>query len=60
MMVLLFSCFVIAVHASYSEGLRKYMLGVYNYMTLALAISGFTAFLLYGSFVFGEISNTKV
>ena len=29
---------------SYSEGLRKYMLGVYNYMTLALAISGFTAF----------------
>lgn len=26
--------------ASYDEGLRKYMLQVYNYMTLALAISG--------------------
>ena len=30
---------------SYNEGLRRYMLGVYNYMSLALAISAITAFL---------------
>ena len=30
--------------AQYDEGLRKYMLGVYNYMTLAMAITGGVAF----------------
>lgn len=29
---------------SYDEGLREFMLGVYNYMTLALVISGLVAF----------------
>lgn len=29
---------------SYNEGLRSYMLGVYNYMTIALGISGVVAF----------------
>lgn len=28
----------------YNEGLRKYMLGVYNYMTIALGISGVVAY----------------
>jgi FtsH-binding integral membrane protein len=31
---------------SYNQGLRDYMLGVYNYMTAALAVSGLTAFFL--------------
>ena len=31
---------------SYSEGLRRYMLGVYNYMSLALGISALTAFFM--------------
>ena len=30
---------------SYNEGLRRYMLGVYNYMSVALALSGVIAFL---------------
>ena len=30
---------------SYNQGLRNYMLGVYNYMTVALAISGLIAYL---------------
>jgi len=30
--------------AEYDEGLRQYMLGVYNYMTIGLAITGFVAF----------------
>jgi FtsH-binding integral membrane protein len=33
--------------ASRNEGLRSYMLGVYNYMTLALSLSGFVAFLAF-------------
>ncbi|MGD1880470.1 MAG: Bax inhibitor-1/YccA family protein [Kiloniellaceae bacterium] len=32
--------------AQYDEGLRKYMLGVYNYMTVAMAITGLVAYLL--------------
>lgn len=31
--------------AQYDEGLRKYMLGVYNYMALAMGITGVVAFL---------------
>jgi len=30
--------------AQYDEGLRKYMLGVYNYMTLAMGITGLVAY----------------
>ena len=30
----------------YDEGLRKYMLGVYNYMTVAMGITGLVAYLL--------------
>ncbi|MCH2548377.1 MAG: Bax inhibitor-1/YccA family protein [Alphaproteobacteria bacterium] len=30
---------------TYDEGLRTYMLGVYNYMTAALALTGFVAYL---------------
>ena len=30
---------------TYNVGLRNYMLGVYNYMTLALALSGVVAYL---------------
>src|SRR3546814_3387965 len=29
---------------TYDEGLRKYMLGVYNYMTLAMGITGLVAY----------------
>ena len=32
--------------ATYDEGLRQYMLGIYNYMTGALALTGFVAFLV--------------
>ena len=32
-------------NVSYNQGLRNYMLGVYNYMTVALAISGLVAYL---------------
>jgi uncharacterized protein len=32
--------------ATYDEGLRTYMLGVYNYMTGALALTGFVAYLV--------------
>ena len=31
--------------AQYDEGLRKYMLGVYNYMTVAMGITGLVAYL---------------
>ena len=31
---------------SYNEGLRRYMLGVYNYMSVALGISALTAFFM--------------
>ena len=31
--------------AVYDEGLRQYMLGVYNYMSMALALTGFVAYL---------------
>ena len=31
---------------SYNEGLRRYMLGVYNYMSIALGVSALTAFLM--------------
>lgn len=31
---------------AYDEGLRKYMLGVYNYMTAGVALTGIVAFLL--------------
>jgi len=34
-----------AKDVSYNIGLRNYMLGVYNYMTLALALSGIVAYL---------------
>lgn len=34
-----------AKNVSYNVGLRNYMLGVYNYMTLALAVSGLIAYL---------------
>src|SRR3546814_20856339 len=30
--------------AQYDEGLRKYMLGVYNYMTVAMGITGLVAY----------------
>ena len=33
-------------HAEYDLGLRAYLLQVFNYMTIALGISGFTAFML--------------
>ena len=33
-----------AKEVGYNEGLRKYMLGVYNYMSVALGISGLVAF----------------
>ncbi len=33
-------------NATYNVGLRNYMLGVYNYMTLALALSGLVAYLV--------------
>jgi uncharacterized protein len=33
-------------HADYDLGLRAYLLQVFNYMTIALAISGLTAFML--------------
>jgi hypothetical protein len=35
--------------AQYDEGLRKYMLGVYNYMTLAMGITGLVAYATSGS-----------
>ena len=31
--------------AQYDEGLRKYMLGVYNYMTIAMGITGLVAYM---------------
>jgi len=31
--------------ATYDEGLRKYMLGVYNYMTIAMGITGLVAYM---------------
>ena len=34
-----------AKNVSYNVGLRNYMLGVYNYMTVALALSGLVAYL---------------
>ena len=34
-----------AKDVTYNQGLRNYMLGVYNYMTLALAVSGLVAYL---------------
>ena len=34
-----------AKNVSYNVGLRNYMLGVYNYMTIALALSGLVAYL---------------
>jgi len=34
-----------AKSVSYNQGLRNYMLGIYNYMTVALAISGLVAYL---------------
>ena len=33
----------------YNEGLRSYMLSVYNYMTLGLSITGFMAYLISSS-----------
>lgn len=41
--------FAKASTTSYNEGLRKYMLGVYNYMTLALMLSSITAYLAFRS-----------
>lgn len=35
----------LTTYAEYDEGLRKYMLGVYNHMTAALALSGLVAYL---------------
>jgi FtsH-binding integral membrane protein len=32
--------------ATYDEGLRKYMLGVYNYMTVAMGITGLVAYIM--------------
>lgn len=45
---------------SYNEGLRRYMLGVYNYMTLALGISGLTAFLFAKSGIGYAIMSTPL
>ncbi len=39
-----FSAFSSTKVASFNQGLREYMLGVYNYMTIALAISGVVAY----------------
>ena len=40
--------------AQYDQGLRAYMLGIYNHMTIALAISGLVAI---GTFMLGTTTN---
>lgn len=40
--------------AQYDQGLRSYMLGIYNHMTVALAISGLVAI---GAFMLGTTTN---
>ena len=39
--------------AAVDQGLRAYMIGVYNYMTLGLGVTGLVA---YGAFAFGRCS----
>lgn len=46
-----------AQSAAVDEGLRAHMLNVYNYMTVALAVTGFVALLTFKAAVVGDVST---
>ena len=48
-----------AESVKYDLGLRKYMLAIYNYMAIALAITGFTAFFAANSSGFMHLLYTQ-
>ena len=49
-----------AKNVSYNVGLRNYMLGVYNYMTVALALSGLVAYLTASSGLVNVLFSTPL